>query len=586
MSSLPRTLVWLRWRLFRGGLASASRRDGLEWVSRLTAPLGIAFLVFGLGPVYLVAGVGSAFLGAHLAAGGAVPADGLVGGRVLLLVIVAFLLLKPFQAASSGTFPNPQRFLLLPVRPRSLHFGEYLAEMIDPWLLGLAILSVGLGGGLLFGGAPVAALRTFAAGVAAVSALAALALLAKVLLQLLLQDRRRGEAAMLIASLALVSLALIQLLIPEGPSPSESSPAEAPPSAPPSEASPPGPPRIPEGAEVRGEPAPALSPLWSLDVPGELYLRAVVGPRRFPGGGFLEVLLLGLLAAGFYELSSRSYQRLLRSAATGRGRAARGSSGVAFPRLPGLSVAVSAVAWSQLRSFTRTMVGKATLLQAPILTLVFGLLLRRWQLPEGWLVGREVLIFAVAASAALMNVLTPMVNQLAIDGSGLRLHCLSPLTRRELLRGKLAGWALLAAVVTAVDLAIALPIAAPSLGEALRALGLVVPAAASTFLLLAPLSVLLSLSLPKKVELSKLGSASQPHSVAGLGATFFLIVTSTLATGVAVAGLFFFGDHPLALLPGVAWTLLAALVAWLLQRFAEYLWIHRRENVLLVIAKG
>jgi hypothetical protein len=114
----------------------------------------------------------------------------------------------------------------------------------------------------------------------------------------------------------------------------------------------------------------------------------------------------------------------------------------------------------------------------------------------------------------------------------------------------------------------------------------VVPAAASTFLLLAPLSTLLSLVFPKKVELSKMGSASQPHSIAGLGGIFFLIVTSTLATGVAVAGLLLFGDHPLALLPGVVWTLLSALVAWLLQRFAEYLWRHRRENVLLVIARG
>jgi len=579
--ALARHVFWLRWRLFKNGTRAASRRDGIERFSRFSSALGTGCLVLLLTPLYLGLAGGSVFLGIHASDPAAWPPGAAIVPRIALVIAVGIFVFKPLAAASVGAVPNYRRFQLLPVAGRELHATEFLTELLDPWLFALALAVFGLSAGMAIGGEPLIALRTAAAGLALLLALATLTALARSLLQLLLRDRRRREAAMLLFLLVSAVGYFFFFLPDEAEDPS-------PPAA------------VEESVEMKSEPVERPSAarrfvegtstrhwqlLWGLNPIGELYTQALMGPRANRLGGWLEVFGLLALAAGLFELSAHAHRRLLTDVAAGRSAAGVGTP-LVRARLPGLSPAASAVAWAQIRWVLRTVTGKSLLLQAPFMTLFFGILASRWPAIETYGVPRELPLFTVVVTWSLLASLTLLVNQFAIDREGLKLQCLLPLSSRELLYGKAGAWAIFTALAYALNLPIAFLLLGSSPERMFWSLALSLVAMVSAFAIYAPLLAILALVLPKKADITRWGQDAQPHWLASL--LGMLVMSSSLSVpALLVLSALAAWKSPLAALGLlVFWALAAILAGRLFWAVAEKAWETRRENVLLTAAKA
>jgi hypothetical protein len=189
-----------------------------------------------------------------------------------------------------------------------------------------------------------------------------------------------------------------------------------------------------------------------------------------------------------------------------------------------------------------------------------------------------ILAFAGVAFA-FMTLEASTLNQFAMDRAGLTLEFLAPVSDRDLIRGKAAGGAILAASRALLCYLAALIIApggSPFLWLAVIAGG------AAVFFLLAPGGAIISALLPKTTDVGRIGKGGKPHPVASFLGMLCIAAGAGPAVGLVLGALFLFESPALAFLLVAGWAAVAAAISLPLFRLAESLLAQRRENLALV----
>jgi ABC-type Na+ efflux pump permease subunit len=175
------------------------------------------------------------------------------------------------------------------------------------------------------------------------------------------------------------------------------------------------------------------------------------------------------------------------------------------------------------------------------------------------------------------------LNQFGLDRAGLTLQLLAPVSDRDLVLGKAAGGALLAAssaLLCIVPAALIAPGGSPWLWLAVAACG------AWGYLMLAPLAAILSALFPKRADLSKLGRAGNPHAAAEILGFLFLAVLPIPPAATMGLALVLTESPALAFAIAAGWAVVAALLSLPLFRLAVRLVAARRENLAMVAERG
>jgi hypothetical protein len=559
VTHLLASFVWLRWRLLLNGLRGGRRHDTFENVSRVVSLLAPAAVMafFGLAAATLAV---LGFIAGTLAAGPdpAMTRAVVVVVRLLLLVVLVILVVVPMGRSMQGGLPGTQRLLLLPIPRSLLHLVDVAAGLLDPWIAflvpGLVMLSLGAA---VAGHGRAAVLMLGASG-ALIAALACLAALAGFLLQWIMRDRRRGEAAALILMVLLTCAGTVPAFL------------------------------VPDSTEDRKVRMALPSTPWTLVVPTELFawtLRAAMQGRAAAALAGIGGLLAG--AAVMFACSAKVHARLLTTTA-GSGRRGKGVAGLREPWvIPGLGPAAAGIARAQVSTALRTLRGRmGVFLNAPAI-LVVGLLMHRL----GALIGEGnpiqftadgPTLFGAGALLSLLSLQPILMNQFASDRAGLTLQFLSPVDEKDLLLGKACGGVSLAMMSSGLCLLVAW-VTAPSapLLSWVSALG----AAGATVVMGAPIAALLSLLFPRRADLSRMGNSGNAHPAAALLGWLFIMVAAVPGSFLLIAASWL--EMPLlaavgsvillALSAGVSWGIL-----WLLAPVLR----ERRENILLVAAGG
>jgi hypothetical protein len=341
----------------------------------------------------------------------------------------------------------------------------------------------------------------------------------------------------------------------------------------------------------RGEPRTPLLPAWTRTVAaGALELHPaqmfVEGTRASVSGdaGRAAASLAGLAAitAVLHGLGLLAFRRVLDSPGSSgarRGAAVRPAWG---RRIPGLTTGASAVALGQVRLALRTPRGRSILLSPLMMLAIFGVMIYRGSGtmdfgPFHFDGGLSLATFASAVS--LLAILPIAMNQFAVDGAGLTMTLLSPLSDRELLAGKAAGNGLIALAPLLLSMAVPLLVfrsGSPALWLALP-IGLL-----SVYLLVAPVAAICSATFPRAVDMNSIGRGSNAHGAAGLigllsflGAAVPAVLLVLLATRVVERPLL----APVFL---AAWCVVAYGIGRLLFFPASRIFAARRENLALI----
>jgi len=566
-----RAFAWIRWRVFVNTLEKTSARDRVQRMSLAVERLvPIALTVLLIPSAIALAGL-AAFAGVQLASGAeeSIAFDTL---RILLLVGTLMAIVGPMMMPVADR-TNPVRFLLLPIPVRALYVAQTGAIVADPWIALLlpAVLAVPVG--LAIGGAGAAAVVALAAAILLVVTVIGLSALTTTLIQLLLRDRRRGELVALALIIVLPMIGFLPSLL--GASRRASAEARR------------------GSAEARNEARDSRKapPAWVVSagnvglsmVPSELYTTAVRrAARNDIGAAARRLAALVAAAMGLHAISFVIFRRILSSpASTGR-RSVSSMHGLWTRSLPGVSPPTSAVALALVRLALRTPRGRAIVLLPVAVTLLFAFVaLRSGSFTVGPFPTRSGLGFAAFTSfLALLASIPISMNQFAVDGAGLTLTLLSPITTRRLLAGKALGTALVAfpGVLVAMALSvIAFPGGSPAMWATLALSFLAIYVAS------APLAAMLSIIFPRVVNLNSIGRDSNAHGAAG-----FLGLLSFAGAALPCIALAFLAvvvlEQPwLAPLFLVIWNAVAFGVARLLLAQAERLFEARRESLAMLI---
>jgi hypothetical protein len=319
-----------------------------------------------------------------------------------------------------------------------------------------------------------------------------------------------------------------------------------------------------------------------LALPTGLYVRTLEGAAEGRLGEAL-LALVSLAACGglAFALSSWIGRRLLETPTGGARRL--GSAKDPWRRLPLLSEAVSAAARVHVKTVLRTLQGKYAVYLPPLFMAVFFVAVSRTRfvpLPEG-LTRFSPALGLLACGFLLLSQQRVLLNLFAIDGAGLTLEFLSPLSAAEIVRGKWAASALLYAVPSILILAAAallLPAASPLLWLAAAV------AVAGLYFAYAPLAMLLSAAFPATADLGRFGKGSQPSGMAGFCGIMLALPVMGLPLALGAFALLGLGSALYALLFAILWTGLAAALQVPLLALAAGLLERRRENLALVAA--
>jgi|RhiMethySRZTD1v2_1073278.scaffolds.fasta_scaffold47502_4 hypothetical protein len=570
MIRLIGAFVWLRWRLLRNtlGVARPNRRDSLEQLSRALAfVVPLVVVVLSLGSVAGMAVAG--FIAGRVAGSGRIdPAIILLIVRAVLLFACVLLLVFAVLSPTQSALAQYTRLLLLPISKRALHLVEVVAALADPWLMamapGLAMFALGLA----VGGRPKVALVALAAGGAMLVLIASAAALISFLVGWLMKDRRRSEmfTLLFVCGLAVVSL-MPALLSSRFARPAREKRAQTP--------------TVNQSAEQFNDQLPVISRV----LPSELYGRAIQDAMdRRPLAAAAGIA--GLLAEGavLFFLSGRVHRRVIDAADSHRGMRAAGRLASAGFRLPLLGDAASAVAFAQLRTALRSIRGRLiVLMPGPMLSLVTFVSL---SLPnDRWgqtLAGRGYLLLGMGSIMALYTLQAFTMNLFGTDRAGLSLQFLSPVSDRDLARGKIAGLAMVYSIALVLCLGGALfvvPGGSPWLWAAALLSGY------ATFLWISPFAVWFSALFPVAADLTKTGTGGNPHALSMLVGTLLTVLLAAPCAGaIALAGSWL---HRPVLAFGLVlvWFLVGAAVAHPLVGLASRTIAARREN-LAIVAQG
>jgi hypothetical protein len=464
--------------------------------------------------------------------------------RYLFFAALVFAIIGPLvlPAADAG---SPVRYLLLPIPRSMLYLAQLSGTLADPWIL-LAIPAVlGVAVGMLAGGHPVASIVALAAGLSFVAVLAGLSLLTSSIMHLLLRNRRRGDIVMLLLVLVLPMFGLLpSVLRPEG--------------------------RHERSRERQHHERIATAPT-ALDratervarfVPSELYRSTNLTAVTNVPGSSAPLALLIAIAAGLQIVGFAAYNRVLDVPQTLGVRRGAAFGGLWSRRIPGLSPGASAVALTQIRLALRTTRGRSILISPLMLLAFFGTLLyRRGGLPFAGLTFKDGLMLGAAASfVALFAVIPVAANQFAVDRAGFTRQMLSPLSIGELLAGKAVGNGLICAGPALVCVLVS---AAVFGGGSLPLWLALLPAWIAIYAMMTPIFAALSSVFPRQVDMSRIGSGSNPHQAAGLLSVLSLCAAGAPALLLILLATMLLHRPMLAPVFTVAWCVVAILVSWL-----------------------
>jgi hypothetical protein len=555
-----RAFAWMRWRILINSFERTGARDRLERFSIAIEQLGPIVAALLMIPAALsLAAIGAA--GGYILAHDNPRPVLLEAARFLLLAATGFSVVGPLLLPA-GDRTNPIRLLLLPIPRHTLYAAQGAATLSDPWVLLALPLLAFIPLGLAAGGAPATAVISLVAGLLLLATIIGISTLVTSVLHLVVRDRRRGELLGLAFILIVPLIGMLPGLIESELSRHETT------------------------STARAERAPA----WLRDggraafamAPSELYLKATgvqFGDGRTPPAGPLAGLAaaaIALHAAGLFV-----FGRLLDSPGTTTARRTRGTAAVWGRTLPMLSPGASAVALTQLRLAMRTPRGRAILLSPLFVFIMLGVMARRI---EGTNFGFTTMqgglgLATFGCFVSLLSTLPILMNQFAVDRAGLTLTLLSPLSDRELLRGKAVGNGLIAWAPTLVCFTGALLIfdgGSPALWVSIP-LGLM-----ATYLIVAPVAAMFSALFPRTVDMNSIGRSSNAHGMAtllGMAALVAAAVPSLLVIVLASAVLHRPTLSPLLLL---VWCAIAAVLCRVLFVPAEHVFARRRENLALI----
>lgn len=593
-SSFPRlirTFAWLRWRLLVNTLKGGRRRDTLEHISRVAStilPIALAILII---PSFLLA-CALALIGGWTLGRGMVPVVGIVAFlRILLGAVCAAVVLAPAVKSIRGGSSGLTRFLLLPIPRAWLFVADSLSSVLDPWIALvvpiLLLFPVGLAAAGRLGVAAIA----LGAGIAMLAAFIGLESSISYLLRLLYRSRRRGEMATLVVVFSLSLVGFVPLILTAGnhswiPSRTrESGRADTGPEryrsipvdpdkelkAPTDRAA-----TLERGR--RGSEGHGL--MYLTIIPSEAYGQTIdLAVSNKPATASLTLALLAGMAVVFLGLAYFAHERLLDTPESG-GRT-RSSNRERFlgKRIPGLSATSSALAIVNVRLLLRSVQGKMAVYFTPVSFIVSMFILTRLSSLDvtGFLGASSGPAFAAAGMMfSLLSLQKIMMNLFAIDGAGLTLQLLAPISDRELIVGKTAAIGLLYSASLVFYLGVAFlvfPGASPGLWLAATLFGV------STYVLYAPFALMLSALFPKAADLSRIGKSGSPNQLAAF--VGFLIVMPVIAPPLSLAGvLLWLTDSPAWVLGALGlWTILTVVVSIFLLRLCEAILESRRENL-------
>lgn len=557
MWRMLKAFAWMRFRMLANALEHSGGRDTLQRFSVAVDHLGpIIAAVLLIPSAVVLAGLGG--VAGYTAAGGG-RAISFEAARYLLLLVPLLVVIGPLVLPGADR-TNPVRLLLLPIPRTTLYIAQSSSAFGDPWTILMVPLVLGIPAGLAAAGAFGAAVVALAAGVLLIAAIVGLSSVATSVLHLVARNRRRGELVALVFIVVLPVIGMIPGLLAGS-----------------AERGRPGEPLLP--ASVRAAAARALT-LHPAQMFVDGVRSAVAGDAGRAGAAMAG---LTFVTVALHGLGVVAFRKVLDS--TGGSGARRGvamRSGWST-RIPGLTSGASAVALGHFRLALRTPRGRSILLSPLMLLVLFGVLIYRGSGsvefgPFHFTGGLSLAIFASAIS--LMSILPIAMNQFAVDGAGLTMTLLSPLSDRDLLAGKAAGNGLI--VLGPLLLSLLAPLllfrsGAPGVWLSLP-LGLL-----AVYFVVAPVAAICSAIFPRAVNMNSIGRGSNAHGAAALlgmlsfmGAAVPPVVLVVLATRVF--------DRPvLAPVLVAAWCVAGYAIGRLLFRAALRTFGARRENLALLV---
>jgi hypothetical protein len=572
MLRVLRAFAWMRWRIFVNSLEKSGARDAVERFSLAIEHIAPILLTIVMVPSAIALAVLAGYAGYQLAIGqdGSIPAQVL---RYLLLLATVLSIVGPMILPVADR-TNPVRLLLLPITRRTLYVAQAAGALTDPWILLLIPAVMAVPVGMLIGGAPAAMLAALASGILVLLAIIAISALTTTLIHLLLRDRRRGE---LIALAFVLILPLVSFLPATlGSRERRERRAERGRSAPQERPAPERRAPVPQWVLTAATRAFSLSP-------SELYTSSIRSAARSDASGTaVSTGVLAALVAALHSIGLLLFGRVLASPlATGARRTASDSE-VWRRVLPGLSSGASAVALAQVRLALRTPRGRAILFSPLLMLVFFGLLvMRAGDLPVGPArLNSGFGLATFASSVTLLSILPIAMNQFAVDGAGLTLALLSPLSTRQLLAGKAVGNGLVA-IPTAL-LCVALAAVVFPGGAFSTWLNLVLSLIA-TYVLASPAAAVFSAIFPRVVDMNSIGRGSNAHGLSGLLGLAAFAVSAAPCIGLWVVVGSVLGQ-PLAT-PALLllWCGVSFLLARVLFRPAARVFDGRRENLAMLM---
>jgi len=513
MGRIFRAFLWMRLRILVNSLERTGARDTLERFSVATEKLGPIIALVLLIPSSIILFLLGITTGFAIAMGESVISIQIV--RFFLLLVLGLTVVGPIvlPTRDSGSIV---RLLLLPIPRFNLFLAQMAGALADPWILLVVPVIVGLPIGLAIGLKFVAAAIALVAGLAFLLFLMGLTSLSSSVIHLLLRDRRRGDAVMLVLVFVIPMLAMLpQILIREehGPGGRRLTRAE----------------RRPLPPSPTAQAALRIAPY----VPSEMYRRTAAAVTTSPAASIVPLAELAALALLVQAGAFAAYRRVLDMPVSLGTRRAGAFGGLWNRKVPGLSPSASAVAFTQLRLALRSPRGRASII-TPLLMPFFlaGLAYRRGGVPiPGLDTHRGLALAAIGAFTSMLALLPIAMNQFAVDRAGFTRQMLSPLSIRELLWGKAAGNAMIAAMPASICALVSLvvfPGGSPLLWIALLL------AVVATYSLFSPAAAALSAIFPKTVDMNSIGNNSNAHQAAGL-----LGMLSFAASAAPNAGLAF-----------------------------------------------
>jgi hypothetical protein len=562
MIRILRAFAWMRWRALINSFERTSARDTLERFSLAIDKIGPIVALVLLVPSIIGVAALSAVGGYLLAAEPQLRQMASIGLRVFALGLSVLAIVGPILLPVMER-TNPVRLLLLPIPRRTLYVAQITGALADPWTLVSIPLAIFLPLGLAAGGALKAAVLSTLAGLFFVAVLAGLSTLTGCVVQLVMRDRRRGELAAL-ALVLLVPLVGISMNAVD---------------------------RNFSRRNRHGTP-PAESPAASRAVdslarvafrmtPSEQYAQAARATDSGGTAGLGALLLLGAAVTLLHSSALFVFERLLAFPGTVSGRRSASKRTTAPTRFPGLSPGASAVAIAQIRLTLRTPRGRSALLAPLLAFVVFTILsLRAGNTPFSIVPNSGIGLAAFGAFFSVMATLPFAMNQFALDGAGLTLELLSPISDKDLLDGKAAAVATMAAAPGWLCLILAFLL----FPNGPLAIWASIPAgAAAVCLLMGPIAAAVSAMFPRAVDLNSIGHGSNPHGLAGLLGVGAIVVSALPVAVLAFTAIRLLHRPDLTLVLLMLWCAVALTINRLLFRPVRLLLAERRENLGLVV---